>query len=227
MTAFAELLSEAVEAADSVELMERPESMMLSAQAFVAEALRIAKIDRAEAGELRGRIMGDSTLENLAGAVRRGVSLITGRLGGRCSRPPTQANRLRFLLGEAGEAELGVAGINLFEMFAVSALIAVEQAPEAFGICTDYDSHQRGMKAAKDRLDELCSRIEAEVAGEDLAIDASRLTGRERDAGLRHVSYKVSGGAVTLGQDSAPELVRWLQQNRSAIHGDVAEPVAA
>lgn len=129
-----------------------------------------------------------------------------------CTAPPREIRRLTWLgNSEVAIAELSAFGSGLFELFALAVRNVAQKNPEVFGEHEDLDAHKREFEDTKARYESILQKIESSYAPTDLLI------GRAAEDGTARVSFKVTGGEITIGRGCGERLMNWLTVRPEAL----------
>lgn len=200
------LLKEAKALRLKLDDLERPAK--LSKEAFQREAKEIAFTD-------------ESRLDRLAGVLTRPEYVYSNQfvrtacrwiLESTCISPPKEVRRLSWLCKlDAVTAETAAVGSSIFELFALAVRIMAREHPEVFGTVENMEAHKKELEDTKEKYANALKKIESSYAPEDLIVDNPDNEGRAR------VSFKMTKGAVHLGDGFGERLVTWLKANPEAI----------
>lgn len=118
--------------------------------------------------------------------------------------PPADPRRLAFLWTDVTEAELAVRGYMPIELFCVALSIASEHHPEAFGESESSKGHAEKVERLAKRQAELFDQIAKSWTAEDADVGPFDREGRAA------VTFRLSAGAVPVGDNAGERLVNYL-----------------
>lgn len=199
---FNQICKKAVETKLRLDDLERPHK--LSASAFLRDAVSIAgttdaRLDLVEKALSRPEFRWSQQFYRTSMKFIREAT---------CPRPPNDVRRISWL-GKIAEvtAELSSIQSSPFELFALASRTITREHPEFFGGVDDWDAFQKHLADTKTELEKFYKEIEAAYSPSDLIIDNADKEGRAR------VSFRISHGAVHLGDGFPERLVTWLKEN--------------
>jgi hypothetical protein len=200
---FDAVVAEAVAVTRELRALDQLANAKLSPDAFLKLAIKIADTTPERLAELREKLERPNTfgLFELAGVLRRfTIAFRSPNWPG----PSRELRRYNFLLTPEALSEIVSLHSTTFEIAALAALIATEQHPQDFGQCEDLDKHYKHLNDLALRRDELYEQIETAHTAADL------LVGQPDSSGRCDVTFKLSGGAVSLGPHAGERLVNCL-----------------
>lgn len=200
-TPFEELVHERLAVTRELAKYDSVKFLKLTPQAFLREAMEIARMDGARLKKLREALeSGKPELENAGKALR---IMTAAWRSPNWSGPPRDLRRLNYLLNAPALAELAAAHATSFELAAVAAQIAGEKYPDDFGTAESTQATQKKLLELALRRDELDQQIEKAWSAEDVSYsDDFKAT------------FRISNGKVSLGPKVAERLIPHLLQHQ-------------
>jgi len=206
-TAFETLLGRALAIRKELDQFDRPEANKLSREAFLNDALAVARTSLDRLAELDDILAEDGgrTLPNASAFVRRLERFIRE---GTATRTPREVSRLRFAMSEGLAGELSTLKSSPHELFALAVKRTADKSPASFGQVGNWDEHQAHLAALREELTNVYQRLGEVATTDDLTIATGppcSMCGRNLRA-----TYKISGGTISPGPDGPQQLVTWL-----------------
>ena len=205
LSGHSELVLQAAKVVQELQVKSTCAAMKLTQDAFLRNALRIARSTSERLVQLEASIKQDSLFET-ADALRRMCAAVRTP---NWTAPPQELRRLNYLITPGVVSELAMAGSSTFELFALAAKITAERYPEAFGSCEDTAAHDKRLLELTLERDELFAKIENSYTADDLSIDSPD------ERGFARVTFKISGGSVPIGLNAGERLVGWMLASKS------------
>jgi hypothetical protein len=187
---------------------DRPGGMKERAETFVAGSLlQAGLVDDADLLAM-DKCLKDSPAdyEEIAGSLRRMETAIASPniSCARWKRP----SLLNQYCSPGALTHLASLRWNPAKLWALAAYHVAAKKPEVFGDVEDFDAAQARLKALDARLSELYKLLETAVTPDDVVfLETNAMMRRE---GWISVAFRITGGAVRLGQDAGKHLIDWL-----------------
>ena len=201
---FEKLIADGVENERKLRALNCGGRPILTAGAFVAEAVAHARCDHKKLDEIEAALV-DPDLQAARSFVRHVVDAYTGGGAGYYSRPIT---RLTHAPGWSEETAAAAQAVHATgqELLALGARQAARRHPEKFGTIENFDSYNSQIK----ELEATRARLNAKAmecwGPQDVLMGDVR-----RDSSV-FIAWKLSEGIVSVAplQDAAERLVNWL-----------------